>query len=393
MNINSYFSKGCLAFFVGILVACSTSSTMYEKGESGYEGPALFKDKVVIKHAKGFTIDYHKNFKLVKIMSPFEKNTDTMTFVLLQRGTPKPAGYPAAQIIQIPIRTLVPMSSMHIGLVGFLEAEHIVTGMGNLTYVSSGKIRARIKSGAIKEVGKDQGLNEELLVAMHPDLVMAIGSPVSKINRYQSLKQAGIPVMVNSEWVETTPLARAEWVKLMAALLNKEATVNVRFENSEREYARLAKLAKGAKTQPSLISGMNSKDAWFVPSGSGYVSKFFRDAGARYHWADTKATGSLPLNFEMVYPVALQADFWLNVGILGVKTKQELLDKDQRYADFKAFKANNVFTHNKRQAANGANDYWESGAVNPHLVLADLIKILHPELLPQHELIYYQQVR
>ena len=81
------------------------------------------------------------------------------------------------------------------------------------------------------------------------------------------------------------------------------------------------------------------------------------------------------------------------MGILGVKTKQELLDKDQRYADFKAFKANNVFTHNKRQAANGANDYWESGAVNPHLVLADLIKILHPELLPQHELIYYQQVR
>ena len=366
---------------------------LYEKGESGYEGPALFKEQVEIKHAKGFTIDYHKNFKLVKIMSPFEKTTDTMTFVLLQRGTPKPAGYPAAQIIQIPIRTLVPMSSMHIGLVGFLEAEHIVTGMGNLTYVSSEKIRARIKSGEIKEVGKDQGLNEELLIAMHPDLVMAIGSPVSKINRYQSLRQAGIPVMVNSEWVETTPLARAEWVKLMAALLNEEAAVNVKFEHSEREYVRLAKLAKSAKNQPGVISGINSKDAWFVPSGSGYVSRFFQDAGARYNWAGTKATGSLPLNFETVYPVALQADFWLNIGILGVKTRQELLDKDHRYGDFKAVKLGNIFTHNKRQSANGANDYWESGAVNPHLVLADLIKILHPELLPQHELIYYQKVQ
>ncbi|SKC04256.1 ABC transporter substrate-binding protein [Dyadobacter psychrophilus] len=374
------------------IIACSTSSTLYEKGESGYEGPALFKEKVVIRHAKGFTIDYHKNFKLVKIMSPFEKATDTMSFVLLQRGTPKPAGYQNAQIIQIPIQSLVPMSSMHIGLVGYLSAEHIVTGMGNLTYVSSEKIRARIKSGDIKEVGKDQGLNEELLIAMHPDLVMTIGSPVSKINRYQSLKQAGIPVMINSEWIETTPLARAEWVKLMAALLNRESEVNTKFSESEKEYARLVKLAKSSKTQPSLVSGMNSKDAWFVPSGSGYVSRFFRDAGARYHWADTKATGSLPLNFEAVYPVALNADFWLNVGILGVKSKRELLDKDQRYADFKAFKAGNIFTHNKRQAANGANDYWESGAVNPHVVLADLIKILHPELLPGHTLFYYQKL-
>ncbi|MCF0052564.1 ABC transporter substrate-binding protein [Dyadobacter sp. LJ53] len=392
MNISNFLSGYCIVFLAAILVACSTSSTLYEQGESGYEGPALFKEKVVIRHAKGFTIDYHKNFKLVKIMSPFEKTTDTMTFVLLQRGTPKPEGYPSAQIIPIPVQSLVPMSSMHIGLVGFLGAEHIVTGMGNLTYVSSENIRARIKSGDIKEVGKDQGLNEELLIAMHPDLVMAIGSPVSKINRYQSLKQAGIPVMVNSEWIETTPLARAEWVKLMAALLNKEAEVNARFGESEKEYARLAKLAKGSRTRPSLVSGMNSKDAWFVPSGSGYVCRFFQDAGGHYQWADTKATGSLPLNFETVYPIALHADFWLNVGILGVKSRQELLDKDRRYADFKAFKTGNIFTHNKRQAANGANDYWESGAVSPHLVLADLIKILHPELLPAHELVYYQKV-
>ena len=325
-------------------------------------------------------------------MSPFEQATDTMTYVLLQRGTPKPAGYHQAQIIQIPIRSLVPMSSLHIGLVGFLNAESIVTGMGNLTYVSSKKIIARINSGDIKEVGKDQGLNEELLIAMHPDLVMAIGSPVSKINRYQSLKLAGIPVMVNSEWIETTPLGRAEWVKLMAALLNREAEVNRKFDIVEKEYNGLAALAKHSKTKPSLISGINSKDAWFVPNGTSYVCQFFKDAGGSYYWADTKAIGSLPLNFETVYPIALKAGFWLNLGVLGVRSKQELLDKDRRYADFKAFKDGNIFTHNKRQTVNGANDYWESGAVNPHLVLADLIKILHPELLPQHEMIYYKKI-
>ena len=199
--------------------------------------------------------------------------------------------------------------------------------------------------------------------------------------------------MVNSEWVETTPLARAEWVKLMAALLNKESIVNGKFREVEREYNRLANLAEKTGTKPSLITGMNSKDSWFVPNGNSYVCKFLQDAGGSYHWANTRAAGSLPLSFETVYPVALEADFWLNVSIGNIQTKAEILARDSRYADFKAFKTGQIYTYNKRLNTQGANDYWESGAVNPQQVLADLIKILHPELLPKHELIYYQQVK
>jgi iron complex transport system substrate-binding protein len=381
-----------LFLFLGLLVSCSSSMSRYEKGEAAYDGSDLFKEKVAIRHAKGFTINYHKNYKVVRIMSPFEKSTDTMTYLLVQRGTPRPQGYTGAQLIQIPIQSLVPMSSLHIGLIGFLGAENTVSGMSNLTYVSSEKIRTRIASGQIKEVGKEQGLNEELLISMHPDLVMATGSPASKMSRYIALQQAGIPVMINSEWIERTPLARAEWVKLMAALLNKETEANSRFENVEKEYDRLVKLAKTSKTRPGLISGMNSRNAWFVPNGDSYVCRFFQDAGGSYHWADTKATGSLQLDFETVYPVALKADYWLNVSISGIGSKQELLDKDARYADFHSFKTGKIFTYSKRLNAKGANDYWESGAVNPHLVLADLIKILHPELLPDHELMYYKKL-
>jgi len=377
----------------GLFLACSTSSSLYEKSETQFAGKDLFTEKTKIAHAKGFIIDYHDNYKVVKILSPFEKSTDTMTYVLLQRGTPKPKGYAESQVIEIPLRSLVVMSSMHIGLVGFLEAEDILTGMGNLKYVSSPKVLERIKAGKVVEVGKDQGINEELLVTMHPDLIMAIGSPVSKINRYQSLKQAGIPVMINSEWIETTPLARAEWAKLLAALLNKEAVINKKFREVEKEYNRLANLAKKATAKPSLITGMNSKDSWFVPNGNSYVCKFLQDAGGSYHWANTKATGSLPLSFETVYPVALKADYWLNVSIGNIQTKADILAKDSRYADFHAFKSGQIYTYNKRFNAQGANDYWESGVVNPHHVLADLIKILHPELLPNHELIYYKQVR
>lgn len=386
-----FFAIIILSF--GLLSGCSTSSALYEKNESQFTGKSLFTDKIVVDYARGFTINYYDNYKVVRILSPFEKSTDTMSYVLVQRGTPKPRGYTESQVIEIPVRSLVAMSSMHIGLVGFLEAEDVLTGMGNLKYVSSPKVLEKIKAGKIIEVGKDQGINEELLVTMHPDLIMAIGSPVSKINRYQSLKQAGIPVMINSEWVETTPLARAEWVKLLAALLNKESAVNKKFQEIEKEYNRLAKLVKKTTIKPSLITGMNSKDSWFVPNGNSYVCKFLQDAGGSYHWADTKATGSLPLSFETVYPVALKADYWLNVSIGNIQTKADILAKDSRYADFQAYKSGQIFTYNKRLNAQGANDYWESGAVNPQLVLADLIKILHPELLPNHEFIYYKQVK
>jgi iron complex transport system substrate-binding protein len=375
-----------------LLISCSSSSSLYDKTESQFTGKALFNDKVKITHAKGFTIHYYDHYKVVKILSPFEKSTDTISYVLLQRGTPRPKEFAENQLIEIPVRSLVVMSSLHIGLVGFLEAEDILTGMGNLKYVSSPKVIERIKSGKIAEVGKDQGINEELLITMRPDLVMAIGSPVSKINRYQSLRQAGIPVMINSEWIETTPLARAEWVKLMGALLNKEELVNRKFQVVEEQYNRLTGLAKKAKTKPSVITGMNSKDSWFVPNGNSYVSRFLQDAGGSYHWSNTKATGSLPLSFEAVYPVALKADYWLNVSITNIQSREDILAKDTRYADFQTFKTGQIYSYNKRFNGNGANDYWESGAVNPDKVLADLIRILHPELLPDHDLIYYKKI-
>lgn len=394
----SHFSKTArfVALFFATLLfltSCGTSSNLTESAETASSGKDYFSEKIQIHHAKGFTIEYHDNYKVISVLSPFEKSTDTARYVLLQRGTKKPKGYANSQFIEIPIRSLVAMSSMHVGLVGLLGEEKIVTGLGNLKYVSNPEIIKKIEAGKMAEVGKDQGLNEEKLITMHPDLVMTTGSPVSKMERYTTLNAAGIPVLINSEWVETTPLGRAEWVKLLAALLNREDFVNKKFAKMEEEYKRLAVLSQKVKNKPSIITGMNSKDSWFVPNGNSYMAQFFRDAGADYHWNNTKATGSLALNFEAVYPIALTADYWLNVGISNYDNKKEILAKDSRYTDFKAYKTGQIYSYNKRVNSRGSNDYWESGAVNPQIVLADLIKILHPELLPEHELVYYKQVK
>lgn len=212
------------------------------------------------------------------------------------------------------------------------------------------------------------------------------------MDHYRLLREAGIPVLINSEWVEHTPLARAEWVKLVAALLDKEALVNEKFEKIETEYDRLAALATKTDAKPTVLSGLNTKDAWFLPSGDSYMARFFADAGADYPWKNEKATGSLPIAFEAVYPIALKADFWLNVGFDASDTRHGILSQDARYADFSAFKTGKMYSYNARVNAQGSNDFFESGTVNPHTVLADLIRIFHPGLLPHHRLVYYKQL-
>jgi len=139
-----------------------------------------------------------------------------------------------------------------------------------------------------------------------------------------------------------------------------------------------------------VLNGMSFKGVWHVAGGNGYMARFLKDAGADYYWAQDTATGSLALDFESVYAVATQAEFWVNPNT--AKTRQDLLINDSRNADFGAFKTGKVYNNNRRTNNRGSNDYWESGLVNPHLVLADLIRIFHPELLPDHQLVYYQPI-
>jgi iron complex transport system substrate-binding protein len=378
-------------FFLLLLLflqACNTENTTRQEQQNTEK--SSYADQAELRHAKGFSIQYYQHYKLLTIKSADQKSPEK--FILLEKGTAKPQGYRDAQVISIPVKSMVGMSSMHIGLLALLKSENILSGLGNLQYVYAPSVLSRIKAGKIAEVGKDNGLNQEKLVELHPDLVMTMGYPGTKADHYSILKQAGIPVMTNSEWIETTPLARCEWVKLAAALLNKEKEANAVFNKIEKEYTELTSLAAKAATKPSVISGLNTKDVWFLPKGDNYMAQFIKDAGASYHWADTRGGGSLSLSFEAVSPIALEAAYWINVGFAKTDTRQSILDQDTRYADFKAAKTGKMYSYNARVNELGSNDFFESGAFNPHVVLADLISIFHPEILPDHQLVYYKQL-
>jgi iron complex transport system substrate-binding protein len=353
---------------------------------------ATVRGRTSVQYAKGFTLNYVGNYKVLTILSAFEQKTTATRYLLVPRGSTRPAGFAGVQVIETPIRTLVGLSSMHVALAGFLGADDLLVGLGSFKYVTAPRVRQRIAAGKVLEVGQGKELNNEQLIAQHPDLVMTTGWPGEGLPRFQTLAAAGVPVMINSEWVETTPLGRAEWMKVMAALLNKEDLVNQKFNQVAQEYNRLVALTKKVSKRPTVVVGMPFKDVWHVPDTDSYLTQFLRDAAATYPWEKAKApSGSLALSFEAVAPVALRADYWLQTG--SAKAKAEIVGQDARYAAFGPFKNNRVYNNNRRTNAEGSNDYWESGAVRPDLVLADMIKILHPELLPTWQLRYYQQLK
>ncbi len=391
MNIHQRFFFSVALFVLAVLPALSCREQAGHKEQQVPVETAFSAAKVIIKHAKGFRIDYYDHYKLVSIFNPTGSKTDTLRYLLVPAGSTPPPGHSGVPVITTPVKSLVVQSSMHVALADFAGVADRITGLGSLLYISSPVVRQRIKSGEVKEVGLDNTLNNELLIALHPGVLLTMSDPEAATGKNRTLQDAGIPLLPVAEWMETTPLGRAEWVKLLAALVNREDVVNPKFDSVEQEYLKLAAIGSKASDRPSVIIGMPYKGSWFMPAGGSYMSQFLRDAGAAYHWGDTEGSGSLTMNFETVAPEALKADYWLNVGT--ADSKAAIAAGDSRYTQFHSFRTGAIYNDTRRTNDLGSNDYWESGAVNPQLILADLIRILHPGLLPNDSLFYYKQLK
>lgn len=380
-------SSGFLFFFAVLLsvgAGCRQSSV-----RQSAEHPV--KPRTTIQYAHGFRIDYYQGYRDVSLLDRKGGRTDTLHYLLVENGVEPPAGRPGVPVIVTPVKTMAVLSSMHVAMAEFCGVADRITGLGSTEYISSPVVREGIRAGKVKQVGIDAGINNEAVIAMHPGVLITMSNPETGGGTYKTLNNAGIPVLPDADWLETTPLGRAEWVKLLGALVDKEELVDRKFDSLAQTYQRLAAIGSKASPKPSVITDMPFKGTWYVPAGESFVAQFLRDAGADYHWSDTKGTGSLALGFEAVAPVALKADYWLNLG--NVDSKADVAAKDVRFGSFHAFQTGALYNYNRRMNDLGSNDYWESGSMHPDLILADLIRILHPGLLPGDSLYYYKQLK
>ncbi|NMG11091.1 ABC transporter substrate-binding protein [Brasilonema sp. UFV-L1] len=350
-----------------------------------------FPEKTSINYGEGFEVEYHQNYKIIKVKNPWKNANTTFEYVLVQCGTPTPKGFQATQIIQVPVNTIVSLSTTHLPHLDKLGVVDKLVGISDRKQVNTASVVDKIKTGQVVEVSNNANVNVEKLLELNPDLVTTHGVGNPNIDSYPKLLEAGLKVAINAEYMESSPLGRAEWLKFTALFFNHEAKAAKIFAEIAQQYETIVAQVKSVKNRPSVFVGFNFKGTWYMPGGNSYVAQYLADAGANYLWKEDKSSGSLPLSFEKVFERAVNADYWLNFS-QSCQTRKDLLAEDNRYAEFKAVKNGNLYNNNARINTTGGNDYWESGITNPHLVLSDLIKILHPEILPNHQLKYYRQL-
>jgi iron complex transport system substrate-binding protein len=352
-----------------------------------------FPEKARIRYAKGFTIEYREHYKILTVLTPWPNAEEHLRYVLVQCGTPRPAGFDGLPFIEVPIGTIATLSTTHLPHLEFLDEVQSLVAMGDPERVYSARIREQISTGEVQAVGRGTTLNIERVLELAPDLVTAVGHDQPQYNAHPVLERAGVHVVINSEYVEESALGRAEWLKSTAAFFNKEGVAEQIFDETERQYGAYTALTRSipVEERPRVFGGTLYRDTWHVPGGKSFIAGLIHDAGGRYLWAEDTHHASVPLSFEAVFERAANADYWLT-GRLEWFSRTDILGDNQRYGSFKAFQVGDIYNSNARVDEHGANDFWETGVVAPQILLADLIKILHPDLLPNHQLRYYRRL-
>ncbi|WP_405397426.1 ABC transporter substrate-binding protein [Maribacter sp. Asnod2-G09] len=344
-----------------------------------------------IQYANGFKIETQSSgITVIKVLKPWANAETTHTYALVPKEiqtsvTLNKNEYDA--IISTPVENIVVTSTTHIPALEELGVLHQLIGFPDTKYISSTAARERIDSGKIKELGVNESINTEAVLALQPDLIF--GFAINDGNStYETIQRANIPVVYNGDWVEETPLGKAEWIKFFAPFFNKTNEANAVFNKIEASYLEAKKLASETKKKPTVLSGAMFKDIWYLPGGKSWAANFLEDANADYLWSSTDENGSLSLSWESVLDVGQHAEYW--IGPAQLATYQEMESSSLHYTQFDAFKNRKIFTTANTKGETGGTLYYELGPQRPDLVLKDLIHILHPGLLPNYEPFFFK---
>lgn len=389
-----FFQVACIA---SLIIACNNtpnsptiSSTPNQECVQNYNpNKDYFPDKATINYANGFTVEYKNNYKVITVKNPWKDAKTSFKYVLVSCGTPAPEGFKQNQIITVPVNTVASLSTTHLPHLAKLELVDKLVGVSNPKIVNTPEVVEKIKAGKIPELGNNN-VNVERLLELNPDLVTTYGTGNPQTDSHPKLLEAGLKVAINAEYMENTPLGRSEWLKFTALFFNREEKAEKIFSQISKNYQEIVAKTKAIKKRPKVFTGFNFKGTWYVPGCQSYPAKYLADAGAELLCVGN-SSGSIPSSFEYVFERAAAADYWLNVS-QSWQSLKDVIREDSRYGDFQAVKKGNVYNNNARLNENGGNDYWEGGISNPDIILADLIKIFHPELLPNHQLFFYQKL-
>lgn len=377
----------CTALLLLLLTAACTDAVKRTVGD-------YTLDVYTPQYASGFDIRGTKSDSstLVTIRNPWQGATDVEQHLLVLRGNTKSPKGIDAQIVHAPVQKVACMSSSHVAMFDAIDEAQRISGVSGLDYISSPVVNARRVDDLVKDVGYDTNLNFELLTSMRPDLCLLYGVTGENPVITGKLRELGIPYIYVGDYMEQSPLGKAEWLVVAAELCDIREKGEATFSGIADRYNTLkAEVAQSnSAVRPKVMLNTPYRDTWFMPSSRSFMIRLIEDAGGDYIYTKNDSDTSVAVDLEEAYLLASNADIWLNVGTCN--TLAELNSQNPKFASVPAVRNHRVYNNNRRQTPAGGSDFWESGVIRPDLVLKDLNAIFRAGSSTPTDLYYYQQL-
>ena len=329
---------------------------------------------------------------LITVRNPWQGAEGVEKRLFISReGERAPEGF-EGQVIEGSAERVVCMSSTYVAMIDAIGCTERVVGVSGIDFIYNSRVREAASEGRVHDVGHDSNINFELLLTLRPDVVLIYGVAGENGVANAKLDELNIPYFYLGDYVEESPLAKAEWTVVVAEILGVRERGEELFAGIENRYLELRKRVEESATErPTVMFNTPYRDTWYMPSSRSYAVRIVEDAGGQYVYDGNHGTASQPIDLELAYVLTREADYWINVGQYA--TLEDLRRDNPRFVGAKAVREGRVYSSDRRATAKGGSDFWESAVVNPDVVLRDLVAILHPELnLVSEELTYYKRI-
>ncbi|MDE5887076.1 MAG: ABC transporter substrate-binding protein [Muribaculaceae bacterium] len=372
------FFAGSMMLGVAFLASCGGSLSVSE-GDSGEE--------IKMRHANLLKISEDKGFTEVTVKNPWDTLKILQKYILIPSDSVLPAQLPKGTIIRTPVTNALVLSTVHTGLLKELGADDAIGGICSVEYVNDSTLKKRLAEGSIIDCGLSQNPDIEKIISLRPQVIML--SPYENNDNYAKTASLGIPIIECADYMESSPLGRAEWMRFYGLLFGVSNRSETLFADIEDKYTQLKDTAATVERKPSVIFDRRYGQVWNVPCGNSTTGQLIEDAGGRNPFASYSKSGSVALSPEKVVATAHDADVWfVRYNQEKEKSLKELASDAPENSQFKAFKEGNVFGCNTQYV-----NLFEETPFHPERVLRDMVILMHPGLIKDQEPIYYKKMK
>ncbi len=373
LSINIIRNLSLFALWAVLLSSCGNRTGFYQEGG----------DTLHFKYSSLLSVVQYEGYTEVDIRNPWKDGMLLHTYILVPRHQELPQNLPHGTIIRTPVQRAAVFTTVHCSLLNTLGRGENIVGVADLKYIKIPFIHEQVRKGKVADCGNGLSPVVEKIMDIKPDIIML--SPFENSGGYGKLEEIDIPLVECAEYMENSPLARAEWMKFYGMLFEEEQKADSLFDVVEKNYLSLKEEASKMGQGRSVLVDKMVGSVWYVPGGKSTIGQMIQDAGGRYAWKEDTHGGSLSLPFETVLERAGDAEVWIyRYSSDHQQTYHELLSEYRGYQQLQAFADRNVYGCNVELSL-----FYEESPFRPDWLLSDFIQILHPDKKLASPLRYY----